>query len=378
MMVYESQKTIRPEKIYQGSTDRQITGCRTAEKLLDTDLILAMDRSGSMGGQALYRAVQAAIAMVKSFTACEKDCCLPGKSRMGLISYAERATMEVPLENCTVPTQKALKQLKAGGNTNYSTAIELAGEMLTGSRAGRKILILFTDGGSNCGCPETAARKLREQKVEIFCIGLGIEACDLRKFASQPWKDHIALAENFCALDSAFRRTGEKILDACDPEGRCPCDCCPGTCQPEDCCPGTCRTGDCCPIGCCAVAEPCRDGAECCCGEARLSGLGRVVEVHAVIRDVCPGKRVGAAVILTEVDPLGKEHNLGMKTYEIPPQKGEACRDVNLSCIQFVVPESTRVWGCCESLCSPRCFRARVIANYLDTDYQCCESLCEI
>ena len=139
-----------------------------------------------------------------------------------------------------------------------------------------------------------------------------------------------------------------------------------------------CSGGDCCPGGCCIVAEPCRDGAECCCGETRLSGLGRVVEVNAVIRDVCPGRRIGAAVILTEVDPLGKEHNQGMKTYEIPPQQGEGCRDVTLHCIQFVVPETTRFWEPCESLCSPRCFRARVIANYLDTDYQCCESLCEI
>ena len=446
MMVYDPQKTICPERIPRGGTTRLTIRFRAAGKLMNTDLVLAMDRSGSMGGQPLCRASQAAISMVKRFTQCEEDCCLPGKSRLGLISYADRAAMEVPLETCTLPTQKALQQLKAGGNTNHQAALELAGEMLSGSRAGRKILILFTDGTSNCGCPEAAARKLREQGVEIYCIGLGVEACYLKNLASQPWKDHLALAENLCALDSAFRNTEEKIMGTglkaklreqvgesfqierilppkqgkvlqldrrtlewvletgVNPDAGpfcleldvrhtgCETGCFPINAslsyedQDHHCLvfpnptieitkkPG----GDCCCGGCCAVAEPCRDGTECCCGETRLTGLGRVVEVKALIRDVCPGRRVGAAVILTEVDLQGREHSLGMKTYEIPAQTGEGCRDVELPCVQFVVPESTRVWGDCESLCSPRCFRARVIANYLDTDYQCCESLCEL
>ena len=411
-------------------------------------MVLAMDRSGSMGGQILCRTKEAAISMVKSFTKCSADCCLPGKSRMGLISYADCAGMEVPLEACTRPVTEALKALRAGGNTTHQAAIELAGEMLTGSRAKRKILILFTDGKSNCGCPEAAARNLREQGVEIFCIGLGVEGAYLRKFASLPWKNHIFQAENHCTLEGAFRKAGEAIMGPClkakireqvsddfvienilPPElgkavrldrrtvlwtldtekdreaepiclkldvrhtggasGRFPINesliyedqehhCLPfpnpavvieeKICPPED----GCRRC------CCAVTEACRDAAVCCCGETKLSGLGRIVEVKAVIRQVCPGKRIGAAVILTEVDPEGKEHNLGMKTYEIPAQPGVGCTDVTLPCIQFVVPETTRTWGPCGSICSPRCFRARILANYLDTDYERCESLCEV
>ena len=447
MIVSDPQKTLCPEKIPIGGTTRLTISFRAQGELSETDLVLAMDRSGSMGGEPLCRAVQAAISMIDLFLK-GSGCCLPDKSRMGLISYADCARMEVPLEACMEPVKEALRHLKAGGNTNHQAAIQLAGEMLTGCRAKRKILILFTDGKSNCGCPEAAAAQLREQGVEIFCIGLGMEACSLKNIASQPWKEHICMAEHTCALETAFLKTAEKIMgsslkaklreqveddfeitgilppkvgsvrrldkktvlwtletgaEACHericlqlevrhmgcrrgsfPINRCltyeerdhHCLKFPNPCirieEPD------CRPEECCRRGCCIVAEPCRDAAVCCCGETKLTGLGRIVEVNAVIRDVCPGKRIGAAIILTEVDLQGKEHNLGMKTYEIPAQKGENCRDVTLNCIQFVVPESTRVWDPCAGICSPRCFRARIIANYLDTDYESCEGICAL
>ena len=121
------------------------------------------------------------------------------------------------------------------------------------------------------------------------------------------------------------------------------------------------------------MAEPCRDAAIGCPCNTILSGLGRIVEAKAIIRNVCPGRSVAVAVILTELDPEGCEHDRGMKVYEIRPQAGETCRDVVLNCVQFVVPESVRTWGNPESLCEKRRFLVRVLANYLDTDYTCCQ-----
>ena len=130
--------------------------------------------------------------------------------------------------------------------------------------------------------------------------------------------------------------------------------------------------GDPCPNPIQILAEPCQDLAPGRSAKTNLSGLGRIVEVSAVIRNVCPHRSIAAAVLLTEVDRCGIEHNRGLKTYEIPPQGGDACRDLELKCVRFIVPESTRTWEDCPTLCDERRFRARVMANYLDTDFTCC------
>ena len=41
--------------------------------------------------------------------------------------------------------------------------------------------------------------------------------------------------------------------------------------------------------------------------------------------------------------------------------------------MKFVVPEDLSVSG--GAMYSPRKFKARVLANYIDTDYRCCESV---
>ena len=126
------------------------------------------------------------------------------------------------------------------------------------------------------------------------------------------------------------------------------------------------------------TAGGCQDVAAACVGEVGLTGLGRIVEVSAVVRSVCPGKRVAVAVILTEQDCRGNEYARGTKMVMIPPQEGTGCRDVALQCMRFVVPEVLREDCTGDSICADRHFRVRMFANYVDTDFQCCDSETEI
>ncbi|WP_071432139.1 hypothetical protein [Angelakisella massiliensis] len=87
------------------------------------------------------------------------------------------------------------------------------------------------------------------------------------------------------------------------------------------------------------------------------------------IKNVCPGRRVALAAILTEVDQENVEHQRGMKAMTIPAHNFPMCRDVLVKGIKFVVPEDLNVSG--ETMCSPRKFKARFIANNIDTDYTC-------
>lgn len=53
-------------------------------------------------------------------------------------------------------------------------------------------------------------------------------------------------------------------------------------------------------------------------GDTYLESLGRIIQLDVTVRNVCPGKRVALAVILTEVDENGEEYQRGMKAMTIP------------------------------------------------------------
>lgn len=107
--------------------------------------------------------------------------------------------------------------------------------------------------------------------------------------------------------------------------------------------------------------------------DVKLQDLGRIVQVNVPIKNVCPGKQVAVAVILTEVDVEGKEYQRGIKTILVPAQPGETCKDIMLKCINFILPESLDVTGDKESICNIRTFKVMVIAHYVDTDFICCK-----
>ena len=123
--------------------------------------------------------------------------------------------------------------------------------------------------------------------------------------------------------------------------------------------------------------ESCRDSIVVDAAETSLQSLGRIVQVDAVVKNVCPGKRVAVALLLSE-EINGTEQPRGMKTLILPPQEGTVCQDVELKCVPFVVPEEMDAAGQALSLCQTRTFRVRVLANYMDTDYVCCALQTEV
>ena len=120
--------------------------------------------------------------------------------------------------------------------------------------------------------------------------------------------------------------------------------------------------------------EGCVDAAHVLLSPVKLQGLGRIIQVDATLKAVCPGKKVAASIILIELSPDGEELPRGVKHILVPAQTGEECRDVTLKCIQFSLPEALDASGKTGSICNSRQFAARVIANYVDTDFTCCET----
>ena len=117
------------------------------------------------------------------------------------------------------------------------------------------------------------------------------------------------------------------------------------------------------------TSSGCTDSIEFDAGDVCIEGFGRIVRINTVLRSVCPGRRVALAVILNEVDGEENEVGIGTKFLTIPAVTGEVCRDVNVNCITFVVPEASDT---ALPPCAERTYRARFIANYLDSDFDPC------
>ena len=118
--------------------------------------------------------------------------------------------------------------------------------------------------------------------------------------------------------------------------------------------------------------DGCEDSLEFDAGDLVLGSLGRILQLDVTLKNVCPGKRVALAVLLTEVDDEDDEHKRGLKTIVVPAHNRESCRDVTVRCIKFVLPEELDVSGSPNVMCDKRNFRARFIAHYIDTDFECC------
>lgn len=113
----------------------------------------------------------------------------------------------------------------------------------------------------------------------------------------------------------------------------------------------------------------CEDSVEFYAGDVPLSSGGRIIQLDVTLRNVCPVRRTALAAIVSEVcgeTELGR----AMRTIVIPAQGGDTCRDITVRCINFVLPDET---DCRTELpCEERHFRARFIANYIDTGFNIC------
>lgn len=119
--------------------------------------------------------------------------------------------------------------------------------------------------------------------------------------------------------------------------------------------------------------DGCEDSVEIDAGELGMESLGRILQLSVTLKNVCPHKRVALAAIVTEVSDNGTEYKRGMKIMTIPAHTGDSCRDVTVRCIKFVLPEDIDISGTDKGICRKRCLKARFIAHYIDSGFDCCD-----
>ncbi|MFT4956985.1 MAG: putative ribosomally synthesized peptide with SipW-like signal peptide, partial [Halobacteriales archaeon] len=127
------------------------------------DIMLVLDRSGSMSGTAISDAKTAANKLIDS---------VGDDAQIGVVGFADEATMAQQLTdvgNNAQAVKDAVNNLSAGGGTNVEEAIDLAHNEVDGhdvyydytasgkARSGaEKIVVLLTDGSPNEGYDDIA------------------------------------------------------------------------------------------------------------------------------------------------------------------------------------------------------------------------------
>lgn len=416
------------------------------------DIVLALDRSGSMAGSAIANLKLGAnkfIDIIDEAADGTKDGVIGGGSRIAIVSFADTATQDTQLITSVNDLKMAVDSLTADGNTNHGDAFAQATDLLTNSSANGKIIVMFTDGKTTTGAPPAPlAAAARAAGIVIYAIGLvgndGIDVATLNEWATDPDTSHVAVTPDDAELEDLFEDLAKNIskpgatnimiyetvnpdfnivnvmapskgvatllqntslrwnIDSLgvngnegavlefyikhvgntsgnkhvnqsitymddehnavtfpDPAVKVDCGI---IIRPEDC-----------PLPIDVAIGGCSDTIEYDLGDSYLDSLGRILELDVNVKNVCPGKRVALAVILTELDQNGNEYKRGMKTVTIPAHQYPSCRDIKVKCIKFVLPEALDVAGNPNVMCNTRNFKARIINHYIDSDFNCCD-----
>ncbi len=139
-----------------------------------TDLVVVLDRSGSMNGQPLAEALAAIRELVDQ---------LEPEDRFALVTYANQSTLTLPLE-AAEPEARArwlseLERVTAGGGTHMSAGLDRAHALIDARRRPDRVarMLLLSDGHANQGdaTPDGLARRAgRALSAEYVLSTVGV------------------------------------------------------------------------------------------------------------------------------------------------------------------------------------------------------------
>lgn len=132
-------------------------------------LALVIDRSGSMTGEKLELAKDAAKATAEL---------LGADDLLGVIAFDSQPTPIVRLQRAAnrVRIGSDISRLNAGGGTNILPALKEAYDELDPARAKLKHVILLTDGQASYDGIRELCDEMAEHKITISAVGVGAEA----------------------------------------------------------------------------------------------------------------------------------------------------------------------------------------------------------
>ncbi|MEC0310736.1 IPT/TIG domain-containing protein [Paenibacillus lautus] len=166
-------KTVSPSSILEGEeveVSLDITGTPPVDVVLPNDVVLIIDRSGSMGTQKMEDAKNSAKGFI--------DLMDFSKHRVGIVDYSDTSrTFELTTD--TAAAKNYISSLKSGGGTATGDAILKAKEMLQNHRDdAQPVIVLLTDGDATIPTSNPyqfaldSANEAKEAGIVFYTIAL--------------------------------------------------------------------------------------------------------------------------------------------------------------------------------------------------------------
>ncbi len=149
----------------------------TAVKPRNVDMVIVLDRSGSMKGRKIDDARRAVLELLSNLSA---------KDRFALVTYSDGVHIASGLSNVTadnrVRMESAVNSVRAGGGTNLSAGLQAGIDILSapGHHTNAAKVILISDGLANKGITDVKALAdiaavAVEKEFAVSTVGVGMD-----------------------------------------------------------------------------------------------------------------------------------------------------------------------------------------------------------
>ena len=221
MGVTDSNKIVNADRISCDGSLRVTLALTAAPNIISnpTDIVLVLDRSGSMTGTPLDNMKLGAktfIDIIDEATDSTKDGQIGSGSRIGIVSFSSSAVANTQLITSVDTLKNAVDNLSAGGSTNHADAFSKAMQLFEPASGNAKVIVMFTDGNTTSGPPPApVAATARAEGIIIYCIGLigsdGLDVDALNNWATDPDASHVAVTPDAADLEKLFAELAANI-----------------------------------------------------------------------------------------------------------------------------------------------------------------------
>ena len=221
MGITNSSKTLSTTRIDCGGSFQVRLSLTAAPDIVNnpTDIVLILDRSGSMQGsplESLKAGAKTFIDIIDESTDGTQDGQIGSGSRIGIVSFADAAVQDTQLITSVATLKSAVDALSAGGDTNHADAFTKALQLFDPASTNAKVMVMFTDGETTAGPnPSPIAAAARAQGVIIYSIGLsgsgGLNQQALEDWSSKPSASYVVIAPDEGELEEIFEDLARNI-----------------------------------------------------------------------------------------------------------------------------------------------------------------------